>query len=330
MDLIYIVNTILVKIFLVIFHFFSSRCCPKVKVNMNLIEDFEDRMFNYCFEMQKSEVAGFRRLRTISQLIFETVPQLVLQIRIFLYFNLKDENDPTGDEGVDVVTLAYSIIFALIHALLEWLIIYIESRQYDLQIFKYFIICFNGRLGWVPMLEKMKSPTDMQKMVDNKQVLDFDDIKTTFCNMEISTEFIFSDMTADTLAQNIYKMKTINDENNRPSLRFGKCMAFVNFESVMKILDYSSFKIKVEYENVDLKTMMMASKEFLDEMERDNETGQAGKFLQNVVNLDHVLVMKTIFELVEDKEIKLKLKHEEIKNHDSKHARNDVELKQEK
>jgi hypothetical protein len=41
---------------------------------MNFLEDFEDKMFNYCFEMQKSEVAGFRRLRTISQLIFETVP----------------------------------------------------------------------------------------------------------------------------------------------------------------------------------------------------------------------------------------------------------------
>jgi len=36
--------------------------------------------------------------------------------------------------------------------------------------------------------------------------------------MEISTEFIFSDMTAETLAQNIYKMKTINDEKMRPKL----------------------------------------------------------------------------------------------------------------
>jgi len=78
MDIIYILNTILVKIFLVIFDFFSSRCCPNVKVNLNLLEDFEDQMFKYCFEMQKSEVAGFRRLRTISQLIFETVPQIVL------------------------------------------------------------------------------------------------------------------------------------------------------------------------------------------------------------------------------------------------------------
>jgi len=141
------------------------------------------------------------------------------------------------------------------------------------------------------MLDKMKSPTEMQKMVDKKQVLDFDDIKTTFCNMEISTDFIFSDMTADTLAQNIYKMKTINDEDKRPRLRFGKCMAYANFESVMKILDFSTLKVIVEYDKVPLQEMMMASTAFLEEMEKDNKTGQAGKFLQNVVNLDHVFVM---------------------------------------
>ena len=31
-------------------------------------------MFGLMFEMTKSEVVGFRRLRTISQMIFETIP----------------------------------------------------------------------------------------------------------------------------------------------------------------------------------------------------------------------------------------------------------------
>lgn len=84
-------------------------------------------------------------------------------------------------------------------------------------------------------------------MVDRDEVLDFDDIKTNFCNMEISTEFIFSDMTAETLAQNIYKMKTINDVAMRPRLKFGKCMEFITFESVMKILDFSNLKVIIEY-----------------------------------------------------------------------------------
>ena len=93
MDVIYIINTVVIKIFLIIWDFFSSRCYPdKCRVNLNILEDFEDKVFNNFFEMQKSEIAGFRRLRTISQLIFETIPQLFLQIRIYIYFaNHPDE-----------------------------------------------------------------------------------------------------------------------------------------------------------------------------------------------------------------------------------------------
>ena len=123
------------------------------------------------------------------------------------------------------------------------------------------------------MLDKMKNSNEMQKMVDKKQVLDFDDIRTNYCGMEIGTEFIFSDMTAETLAQNIYKMKTINDEKMRPSIRFGKCMKHVKFESIMKILDYSTLKVTVQYDEVPLEEMMMNSDLFKENMRRDNETG---------------------------------------------------------
>jgi hypothetical protein len=61
-----------------------------------------------------------------------------------------------------------SIIFAFVHGLLEVLILYIESKQYKLSLAKYFIICFNGRLGWVPMLDKMKNPVVMRQMVVDK------------------------------------------------------------------------------------------------------------------------------------------------------------------
>ena len=50
-------------------------------------------------------------------------------------------------------------------------------------------------------------------------------------------------------------------------------MTFVKFESIMKILDYSTLKVSIVYDEVPLKDMMMASKIFLANMERDNETG---------------------------------------------------------
>jgi hypothetical protein len=55
---------------------------------------FEDKMYSVMFEMTKSEVSGFRRLRTISQMIFETIPQIFLQLRIFYYFyNMEEDSE---------------------------------------------------------------------------------------------------------------------------------------------------------------------------------------------------------------------------------------------
>ena len=191
----------------------------------------------------------------MSQMIFETIPQIFLQVRIFFYFY----NNQETNQDISLGTLFTSIVFAFSHGLLEVLVLKIESEQFDLPLTKYFIICFNGRLGWVPMLDKLKSSKVMQQMVQDEEILDFDDLKTTFCMMEIGVQFLFSDQTAETLAQSIYKMKTIEDEKSRPTLRIGQCMTHINFESLMKVLDYSTMKVIIQIDNVPVKQMMMAS-----------------------------------------------------------------------
>ena len=45
-----------------------------------------DKSYEVMFDMQKLEVAGFRRMRTISQLTFESLIQILLQIRMLLFF----------------------------------------------------------------------------------------------------------------------------------------------------------------------------------------------------------------------------------------------------
>jgi hypothetical protein len=45
-----------------------------------------DKSYEVFFEMTKLEAEGFRRMRTISQLTFETLIQMVLQIRMLYYF----------------------------------------------------------------------------------------------------------------------------------------------------------------------------------------------------------------------------------------------------
>jgi hypothetical protein len=122
MDVIYILNCLFIKVFVMIIEFFQSRFCPESKWNLNFLETLEDKIFEACFEMQKSEVAGFRRLRTISQMLFETIPQICLQLRMYYYFSVEPEM------GVSLDALFISIACAVVHGSLEVLVLYIESE----------------------------------------------------------------------------------------------------------------------------------------------------------------------------------------------------------
>ena len=68
MDLVYLFNGTLLKILIQILSFLS---CYKYKFNW-IIESIEDNCYDLMFGMKKLDVAGFRRMRTISQMTFET------------------------------------------------------------------------------------------------------------------------------------------------------------------------------------------------------------------------------------------------------------------
>ena len=110
MDLLYIVQSIfLLPIIMVLLMIFCCtcieriafwRCCRgnKYKVdgnNDNEEEDddnegatnwLEEYIYMKIFQMNREEILGFRRLRTISQLLFETIPSLILQGRMYQFF----------------------------------------------------------------------------------------------------------------------------------------------------------------------------------------------------------------------------------------------------
>ena len=84
-------------------------------------------MFYTVFGMRKPEIAGFRRLRTITQMIFETLPEIILQFRMYYYFLNLD----IVDETVGLGTIKLSITFAMIHGVLEVLTIWIEAKVFQ-------------------------------------------------------------------------------------------------------------------------------------------------------------------------------------------------------
>lgn len=69
MDVIFlIISSVLTPIFFLI-HLISFG-----KLNFTMMLDSTDGIYEKMFEMKRLDVNGFRRLRTISQLVFESVP----------------------------------------------------------------------------------------------------------------------------------------------------------------------------------------------------------------------------------------------------------------
>ena len=59
-----------------------------------------------------------------------------------------------ADLGIDLQNLLLSIILAIFHFMIEFLLLTIEAKAFKSSILYYSIICLNGRLNWVPFMEK--------------------------------------------------------------------------------------------------------------------------------------------------------------------------------
>jgi len=105
--------------------------------------------------MSELNIIGFRRLRTSSQLTFESIPQILWQVRVLLWMRAND--DQVDDLDVTENAILISLACAMIHGLIEMLYFWIESKACKTTYLHYILICFNGRFGWVPYLHKFEN-----------------------------------------------------------------------------------------------------------------------------------------------------------------------------
>ena len=75
MDFVFIIQTVIFKNIVLI----AKQTCfrgrfSKHAEKCNILGEFEARIFKGVFGMEKHEVVGFKRLRTITQMVFETIP----------------------------------------------------------------------------------------------------------------------------------------------------------------------------------------------------------------------------------------------------------------
>lgn len=162
LDLIFIINQAFLYPIIQVLKFLTCGLLDLSCLNRALEKSYE-----IFFEMKKLEVAGFRRMRTISQLTFESLIQATLQIRMLLYFKALQDENGMDDFGVSLTAIAVSILLAIIHAILECLFLYMEAQASKTSFVNYCIICFNGRFGWVPYNDYLISTS--QKMLAEGQ-----------------------------------------------------------------------------------------------------------------------------------------------------------------
>eukprot|EP01084_Bolivina_argentea_P172299 298477_1 len=132
-------------------------------------------IFQKLFNMNRTEITGYRRLRTLSQLFFETIPQIFLQLRIL--WIVKWSNNPDAENfEITEETLAISIVLALVHMLLEAGIIFLDSLALKMPFMQYALVCLGARVQWIPFQHMLSDFIKNQVYIyyDQEQKTKFD------------------------------------------------------------------------------------------------------------------------------------------------------------
>jgi hypothetical protein len=72
------------------------------------------------------------------------------------------------------------------------------------------------------------------------------------------------------LAQALFKLKSVEEEDERPRFVVGQCMEYVDFSAFRTVLEYSMLKASIDYSNVPLQIMMLESNHFKNEIKKLN------------------------------------------------------------
>ena len=109
MDVVFIIYTVLNDVF-------GLLCCRSTQ------SEQLDGFFTWL-GMSNMDVKGYRKLRTLSQLTFESIPQLLMQITFVIFYR-----EQAAENGVNMKEIGLSLAFAGMHFLSEVLLLYIESQ----------------------------------------------------------------------------------------------------------------------------------------------------------------------------------------------------------
>lgn len=195
-------------------------------------------------------------MRTITQMTFETLIQLTLQVRMLIYFRRHFGEDSAAkieELGVSPKAILFSIIIAIVHTVLEFAYLAIEAQASKTSFMNYCMVCFNGRFNWVPYIDYLES--DEVQANSKMTQLNFEDISTRILGFETSVEFHFTNITLHSLVKTLATMR----ENSLVRLTFGSTLNQVSYENIKNLLKLSHGRVFIDLEGVDLHSIISNS-----------------------------------------------------------------------
>jgi len=231
--------------------------CGCLKIDHNDIEEKFNIIYETLFGMTDIDIKGFRRLRTISQLSFESFPQIILQCRILLYAYTVGRNEL----DVSTAAIASSLACALIHAFFEMIFVYLEAVSCKTTVMHYFIVCFNARFGWIPFIHYFSSLAGYDDKAKGKEDLNYENMKSQICNIKFQMKFKFTNSSCWTLINSLSNLRLEEDPTKKMLLSIGESMNDVDFPLIMNLMRISHNRINLNLSKIDIKSMVERSDE---------------------------------------------------------------------
>eukprot|EP01083_Nonionella_stella_P077456 211555_1 len=207
--------------------------CTKLDVR----DVIDDVLFKNVFGMNKTQIIGYRRLRTLSQLFFETFLQVVLQLRIL--YDVRWSGKQNVEYSITEETLLWSIFFAALHLILEAIIVHLDSRALKMGFTKYAIVCLGARVGWIPYSHLIEKRITQPSTSDDIVVYDYDRIEANVLCKRYSLTYTFSNEYLETFSQILGRLSP----RSLPSIFYSSNLCNPMLESLFKSV-FVNTKIK--------------------------------------------------------------------------------------
>eukprot|EP01084_Bolivina_argentea_P159140 277190_1 len=242
-DIIFIIYTVITQLFFMLFC-----ACGSCNATNDDVSFFEKQLMHF-FGLTMMDIRGYRKLRSIAQICFESIPQIFLQIRIL---NIGRGNDV----GIDQFEIILSILFALMHSIIEGTILFYEAKATKLNFFHYLVHCVNGRVGFIPFIHTIKN-NSVNKM-DKCEPYDFSLIHETFGGIQFSVEYEFSKTTFNTFIADIaYLPEQFDVSKCSKVVLHNQQLKWLDLFDLSKLCMLAQNKIKIEFHyDVDFDSLL--------------------------------------------------------------------------